>query len=118
MINVAKEALKNHELNNVIVIEYPPRFDQKLKSELAIFANSVLNQLIENSGIDRIKLGSHKLICVGVGKTFDARYRNPLSKRMDGLHFFGPLGVRSYSESLIDILTVNNRIEFLSQGNL
>ena len=139
MINIAKDALDKHKLENIIVVEHPPRFDDKIRTELASFANTVLKKKIEKLGENRILIGNHSLKCVGIGKTFEARYRNTLTRRMDGLHFFGPLGVKTYSESLINIFTplnkklisipqssdrtpqpniqVSNRFECLSQGN-
>ena len=143
LVNVAREALQKHNnLKKVILLEHPPRFDDKLKSEMAIFANKTLCKLIDDSKSDQIELGKHTLQCYGIGKTFEARYRNSITKQLDGLHFFGPLGSKVLSESLIEILVtssqksvtmapstpqadtlllpniqVSNRFEVLDQGN-
>ena len=109
-------------------------------SEMAIFANKTLHKMIEESKCDyNIDFGLLNLKCQGVGKTFDARYRNSIAKKVDGLHFFGPRGMKDYSESLVNILIESlkkpkssvssfnleidpsiptmNRFESLSQGN-
>ena len=76
---------------------------------MAIFANKTLWKLIVDSKSDKIELGKHTLKCYGIGKTFEARYRNPITKQLDGLHFFGPLGSKAFSESLIDILVTSSQ---------
>ena len=106
IIKTAEKALKCHkDLEKVVIIEHPPRFDDKLTSEMAKFANETLNQNIENLNNVKIDMGRHNLNCYGIGKTYDARYKDSLSKRDDGLHFYGPLGIKDYSESLINILS-------------
>ena len=124
----------------------PPRFDDVIKSEMAQFANKTFEALlkdIQSAPESKITFGKHSLNCHGIGKTFDSRYRNSLFNKVDGLHFFGPLGTRDYSQSLTDILIqalnyrdqtyavdsqgcnmvhpsipVSNRFESLSQGNV
>ena len=140
VFNVAKYALSNHnDLKKVILLNHPPRFDNKVKSEMALYANETMNKLVEESQLKNLVIGSHNLACIGIGKTFDARYKDSLSKRVDGIHFFGPLGTKHYSESLTNILAdaakyvntnvystdtkidsnipVENRYEILDSGN-
>ena len=142
LVNVAKETLKKHKnLKKVVILEHPPRFDDASKSEMVDFANGTLLKLIVDCKTDHIKLGRQKLQCYGIGKTYEARYRNPLTKLIDGVHFFGPLESKALTESLIDIIVtllkksesglnlsetdpfmlsniqISNRYEILSQGN-
>ena len=141
VLNIAKKSLsENKNLKKVVVLEHPPRFDSNIKGEMASLANTTFKELIENLKHEhKIELGMHSLKCYGVGKTYDARYRNSLIKQVDGLHFLGPCGSRDYSESLVRILVkalktkaadfplsantyvsnipVRNRFDVLSQGN-
>ena len=141
VLNIAKKSLIEHkELKKVVVLEHPPRFDSNVKSEMVSLANKTYKTLINDLKHEHnVELGVHNLYSYGVGKTYDARYRNSIMKKVDGLHFFGPCGSKDYSESLVNILVnslkntsttmsppetlcvseipVSNRFEVLSQGN-
>ena len=107
---------------------------------MALFANDTLHRLVETVKCDfSIEVGVHNLSCVGIGRTYEARYVNSILKREDGLHFVGPRGSKDYSESLINMiatslrnsgfglqssdsllepaLPLRNRFESLDQGN-
>ena len=140
VIVVAKNALKEHkDLKRVIILDHPPRFDEKVKTEMAIFANNIFNSVIQSLPKNiNIAFGKHNLSSYGVGKTYDSRYKSTCLNRTDGLHFVGPSGMKDYSSSLINILTtalrtsgnthspvsdsispiqVSNRFDCLNQGN-
>ena len=106
LLHIASRSLTEHaELKEIFLLEHPPRFDSNTRSELVVFANETLKNLIDDPEVhNKIVLGKHSLASFGIGKTFDSRYNNSILKKGDGLHFCGPCGSRDYSESLINIL--------------
>ena len=138
MVNVAELALKQHKnLKKVIMLEHVPRFDSQTNSALAKLANATLQNLCLHSQLkNKINVGKHNLESYGVGKTHERRYRNTGTGRYDGVHLFGPSGVKDFTESLSSIMLRNldipqpevqimssspiltqNRFTPLSQGN-
>ena len=71
IVELANEALEeNKHLKNVVIMEHPPRFDDKLRTQLARFANTTFNQLWASSlHKDKIVIGRHSLESPGVGRT-------------------------------------------------
>ena len=88
MIKTAEEALEEHNnLEKVILMEHPPRFDDEIKSHLARLANSTLSQLWSLSLLkNRIFIGRHSLECSIAGATHLARYKNRVTGQYDGVH--------------------------------
>ena len=108
MFNIAQRTLsQNKSLTKVVLMEHPPRFDGKLKTELAKLANSTLGQmwvLFPLKG--RIVIGRHSLESPGVGPTHLARYKDNTTGRYDAVHFYGRSGVRHYTDSVKTILMI------------
>ena len=110
MHSVAKKAISAHpELKKVTLMEHAPRHDKPdvdpsgLKSKLAIFANSTLALLLQNSELkDRIVLGKHTLD-VANNKTA-AMYRDDWSGKFDGVHMYGSYGKQAYTRSVSKIM--------------
>ena len=59
---------------------------------------------------EKIFLGFHSLECYGGGSTHLARYQDSRTGRYDAVHFYGPLGVRNYTDSVksIFLMTLTN----------
>ena len=83
-----------------------PRYDPtnrdpaSIKAALAQIFNETLVQLWLNSPLkDNITIGTHNLECHGGIR--DMRYRQ--GGKYDGLHFWGPSGNKSYTESVLEI---------------
>ena len=108
MMNIAQRAItQNKSLTKVIVMEHPPRFDGKHKSELTKLANSTLGQLWVLSPLKgRIVIGRHSLESPGVGPTHLARYKDHNTGRYDAVHFYGRSGVRDYTDSIKSIMMI------------
>ena len=109
IFTAAEKALNTHpNLEKVLILEHPPRFDQPdidplgLKPQLARYANLVYNQLwLASSHKQRIKIGTHKLDCSE--NEFNDRYKDVKTNRFDGLHMYGKDGRSSYTRNLISI---------------
>ena len=109
MFNIAQRALsQNKNLTKVVLMEHPPRFDGKLKSDLTKLANATLDQLWVLSPLKgRITIGRHKLESPGVGTTLHlARYKDHTTGRYDAVHLYGKSGVRDYTDSVKSILLI------------
>ena len=52
---------------------------------------------------DKIFVGSHESIAC-TGGIREARYRCTQSKRFDGIHLYGPSGMKAYTNSVMEIL--------------
>ena len=106
MFNIAQRALsQNKNLTKVVIMEHPPRFDGKNKSDLANLANSTLGQLWVLSPLKgRIIIGRHSLENPGAGPTYLARYKDHNTGKHDAVHFYGRCGVRDYTDSVKTIL--------------
>ena len=104
---------------------------------MANYANETLSVLWSRSPLKhKILIGHHSLHSFGIGKTFLKRYKDEITGRYDGLHFFGPTGETDYTKSLQNIIKlaidslpptlnfstesaipVHNRFIVLQQGN-
>ena len=113
IFTVAENALRNHQnLEKVVIIEHPPRFDRKetdplgLKPHLARYANMIFGQLWLSSPLkDKIMIGSH---CLGHTNTQIIKlYRNERTNRFDGVHMYSKHGRHQFTKSLIHILKTN-----------
>jgi hypothetical protein len=110
MILTAQNALSKHpSLQNVTVMEHPPRFDTanvdpcSLKPSLAKFANNVLKKVLSTSNMkDKISIGKHNLNCDG--KIRQARYTRTHDRRYDGVHMYGASGRNAYTKSITNII--------------
>ena len=92
-------------------MEHPNRFDSnsvdpiQLKPALAKLANSTMTQLwIDSPMKDRISIGCHNLEFAG---THDSIFKDKRTNRWDGLHFYGPLGRKTFTKSVLDIIKGN-----------
>ena len=106
MFSLAESSLdENKNLSKVVIMDPPPRFDEKVKSKLARLANATFNQLWLSSSLqNKIIIGRHSLESSGSGAAFSARYVNPKSGRYDGVHLYGENGCRDYTDSVRTIL--------------
>ena len=84
-------------LKKVIILNQTPRYDDKsvdplsLKPALALLFNNTLSNLwIESPLKAKLTIGIHNLDCSGGVK--EARYRDIMNKKFDGLHMYGPSG--------------------------
>ena len=110
MINVAEKALTtDSSVRKVTIMNHAPRFDKanvdplRVKSKLAIYANSFLLELwLDSPQKENILIGSHNLQCSA--NTRAERYRDEHSGRYDGVHLYGSAGKQAYTESVINIL--------------
>ena len=105
MVNTAQQSLtQNTNLRKVIIMEHPPRFDDKIKSKLLVLANSTIRQLWDISPMKKnIYIGFHSLESYGVGATHLGRYRDYKTGRFDNVHFYGKTGTRDFTDSLKSI---------------
>ena len=110
LFRVAENALKNHQtLQKVIIFKQIPRYDTKIVDPLQIKAalsdiyNKRIAELWMNSSLkSKIFVGSHNIECNGGIR--EARYRCTLSGRYDGVHLYGPSGMKVYTNSVMEIL--------------
>ena len=65
--------------------------------------NTTLGELwLDSPDKNKIVLGIHDLECAGSIR--EARYRDSLGRRYDGIHMYGPSGMKAYTVSVLDIL--------------
>ena len=114
MFSLAETALsETPNLEKVILMEHPPRFDlpdvdpHAVKPNLAKLANITLGQYWLNSPLkDKIIIGRHNLDSPGVGATHYRRYQSKLTGRYDGVHLYGQTGLTDYTRSVNNILAL------------
>ena len=114
MFSVATNAVISHpEIKKVLIMEHAPRHDKPevdptgLKSTLAKFANSTLDQLWHSSDFkNKIVIGKHSLDVAS--KKTAAVYRDDWSGRFDGVHMYGRYGKKVYTSSVSKILKSSN----------
>ena len=53
---------------------------------------------------DKLVIGIHTLECFGATK--EARYRDIINKKFDGVHLYGPSGMKAYTISVLNILNI------------
>jgi hypothetical protein len=106
MFKIAQIALEqNKNLKKVVIMEHPPRFDDQMKSKLAMLANTTLSQLWVISPFkDNIAIGRHSLESFGVGSSHLGRYKDYTTGKFDGVHLYGQTGVRDYTNSVKSIM--------------
>ena len=112
LFRLAQQSLEqNSNLKRVIIMEHPPRFDNKmvdptsLKSKLARLANATLGQLWLNCKQKfQIVIGQHSLEGSGTGAAHMARYKDQTTGRMDGVHHYGRKGFEEFTNSVSSIL--------------
>ena len=128
MFRVAEESLKmNPGLSKVVIMEHPPRFDDKLvdptllKPTLAKLANSTLGKLWQNCSLkDKIVIGRHSLENSGAVEEHSARYEDQRTGRYDGVHLYGYKGRKDYTNSVKTIFMValsDNGVGTAQAGN-
>ena len=102
MFNIAQHALtQNANLKKVIIMEHSPRFDDNIKSKLAVLANSTMRQLwVISPQKENIYIGLHSLECYGGGSTHLGRYQDHRTGKYDAVHFYGQTGVKDYTDSV------------------
>ena len=85
-----------------------PRYDSKssnppgLKPYLSKLFNETLEKLCSSTQNSKIVLGTHNLDCHG--GILEARYRSTQFQKFDGIHLYGPSGMKAYTASVINIL--------------
>ena len=86
-------------------MEHPPRFDDIMKSKLALQANSTMRELWVVSPLkEKIFIGFHSLDCYSGGSTHLGRYMDQKTGRYDAVHFYGKTGARDYTDSVKSIM--------------
>ena len=101
---VTNAILEHPELKQIILMKQIPRYDCDMKQKLSKLFNVTLEQLFEGCPYkSKITLGNHGLECSG--GVFEARYENSQRKKYDGIHLFGPSGMKAYTNSVLSILT-------------
>ena len=102
LFKAVTNAVVNHQkLKKIIIMKQIPRFDQQssnppgLKPFLSKRYNETLDQLWTACTMkDKLSIGNHNLDCTdGV---FLARYRNIKDNKCDGIHMYGPSGMKAY----------------------
>ena len=110
IISAAENAIRTQpNLEKVIILQHTQRFDDQkidpigLKQNLVEFANKTLNELITSTNTNkRIILGKHNIPLTD--DCIDARYRDDLSGRYDGVHLYGNFGKEEFTNNFIQIL--------------
>ena len=100
---------KQPSLRSVILMQQTPRYDNSvtdplsLKASLSQLFNNTLNELHNNSMMKhKIFIGKHDLECVGSVRA--ARYIDVKTGKFDGVHLYGRLGTKAYTNSVLNIL--------------
>ena len=100
---------KYPELKKIVLMKQTPRYDSStsnppgLKPYLSQLFNDNLDKLFKSTQTMKIIIGNHNLDCHG--GVFEARYRNCQTKKFDGIHLYGPSGVKAYTASVLNILS-------------
>ena len=110
LIKVAESALKSHPtLQKVVILKHIPRYDPvavdplHIKPALSqIYNNNMTNLWMSSPFKSKIFVGSHNIECNGAIR--EARYRCTKSGRFDGYHLYGATGIKSYTNSVMQIL--------------
>ena len=100
---VVNAALEHPELKQIVLMKQIPRYDSGIKQMLSKLFNDTLDQLYDSyPKKNKIILGNHSLDCSG--GIFEARYRNSQTRKFDGIHLYGPSGIKAYTTSVLSIL--------------
>ena len=97
------------KLKKIIILKQVPRYDSSsssppgLKPYLSNLFNENIDKLCKSTQSSKIIIGNHNLECHG--GVFQARYRNTLANRFDGVHLYGPSGMKAYTASVLNILS-------------
>ena len=111
LFQVAESSLRNHpNLQKVVIMKQIPRYDTEsvdplqIKPALSEIYNNKLSELWLHSALkQKIFVGSHdRIACTGGIR--EARYRCTQSGRFDGVHLYGPSGMKTYTNSVLEIL--------------
>ena len=117
MFVIAESALSQHkQLKKVLIMKATPRFDPissdplQIKPSLVQVFNCALIELLFDSVYkDRIAIVEHNLDCSGGVQ--QARFRDSVNNKYDGIHLFGPSGRKAYTTSILDALKSNGLIQ-------
>ena len=108
--SISNAANKHPEVKNIVVMKQIPRYDSYssnppgLKPYLSKIFNETLDELLSCSKHkNKIHIGNHNLDCSG--GVLEARYRDIQSKKFDGIHMYGPSGMKAYTDSVLRILS-------------
>ena len=106
---VMNAAACHPRLKKIIIMKQIPRYDfltsnpPGLKHLLSDLYNETLDKLYDECEYkDRVIMGDHDLECAG--GVLQARYKDSLANRFDGVHMYGPSGKKAYTESVMKIL--------------
>ena len=111
LFSVAESSLRNNpNLQKVVIMKQIPRYDTNISDPLEvkpalsdIYNNKLTNMWINSELKDKIFVGSHETIAC-TGGVREARYRCTQSGRFDGVHLYGPSGMKTYTNSVMQIL--------------
>ena len=110
LFRAAEKALEDKpSIEKVVIMNQIPRYDRSdidplsLKSALSLLYNKTLTALwMDSSKKLKIFIGTHNIECSGAIR--EARYRNTMSGKFDGIHLLGSSGTKAYTESVLNIL--------------
>ena len=110
IFQAATDAAKKHpKLKKIIIMKQVPRYDDNsstppgVKGALSKLFNDNLDKLLAECPVDKLIIGNHNLDCSG--GVLKARYENIKLKKYDGIHMFGPSGMKAYTNSVLNILS-------------
>ena len=88
-----------------MIPRYDPRENDPLNLKptlVQIFNNTILELWMSSVFKDKIVVGHHALECSGGIR--EARYRDSIGNKFDGVHLYGRLGTKAYTNSVLNIL--------------
>ena len=104
MYNLAEFCLNQYSsLESVIIVKRPPRYDDRIKSHLSEYANSVLDDISTGKNNKRICVSKQDLGCDG--KLRVQRFGDPFySNNYDGVHMRGAFAIQHMTRSFINMM--------------
>ena len=110
IFQAATDAAKRHpKLKKIILMKQVPRYDDNsssppgVKGALSKLFNDTLDKLMSERPVDKLLIGNHNIDCSG--GVLKARYENLRLNKYDGIHMFGPSGMKCYTNSVLNILS-------------
>ena len=111
LFKAVTNAAANHpEIKKLVIFKQIPRYDQSssnppgLKPFLSKLFNDTLDKLWSSCTIkNKLIIGNHTLECEN--GVYFARYRNIMADKCDGIHMYGPSGVKAYTASVMNIMS-------------
>ena len=97
---VEKALNDSNTLEDVVIVELPPRVDSERLQELTEYSNFILRDLVSRSSL------KHKITVASLDALWDYHeqdiYGHPSSPRYDGIHMRGKYGSKAYTQCIIE----------------